>query len=425
MKRALKKYFIPHAENKYHPHFLHAKRALAYSTFFIWIKAFLVGLVLAIPLPAFVAPDVLSGEQARLVQLTNTLRARENREPLVVRPLLNRSSALKADDMAVQQYFSHNGPDDHNLKFFLKAAGYGYRTAGENLAMGFFSADEVLSAWVKSPTHYKNLIDSEYLELGTSMVAGLYNNIPTAYAVAHFGTPPITAPSAASSTPVVPAIAEPVVTDPVISVPPKSVPALRVLSQKSGVAVVKTPAPVEIIPPRLAYDADRSQVLWKEAEGGVLVQIQAYIQGSVKTAQVEIAGHTVTLEPELSRSEQDMRRYAGSQVLPLSKSELFRVVVPPTLSVIGEGGEIITGSVAWHAPPIITPSSWQRYTVARRSIPLVASIVDFSNSVYIGFLALFLAAFVALVVVEARKQHPHVIVQTLGVIALLLVLIIT
>jgi hypothetical protein len=69
MKRHLKKYFIPHSGNNYHPHFLHTKRAILYSILFVGIKVFLVALVVLIPLPALVAPDVLSGEQTRLVAL--------------------------------------------------------------------------------------------------------------------------------------------------------------------------------------------------------------------------------------------------------------------------------------------------------------------------------------------------------------------
>jgi hypothetical protein len=420
MKRHLKKYFIPHSGNNYHPHFLHTKRAILYSILFVGIKVFLVALVVLIPLPALVAPDVLSGEQTRLVALINNLRGQKNREPLAVRALLNRSSELKAEDMAVQQYFSHTGPDNHDLKYFLKQAGYSYRTAGENLAMGFFSADDVLAAWIKSPTHYQNLIDSEYAELGTSMVSGLYTDIPTAYAVAHFGAPRSLVAQPATTSPVT--LAE--VKNEVPAEAPK-IPVVRVLSQKTGAVIVQTTErKPTTLPIKLGFDISRSTVGWKEAAGGILVHATVCIRGMVKNATVEIAGHTIPLVPGLPVVGEDCSLYAADQTLPTTKTILFRVVVPPTLTITGLNDEVITSSLVWDSPPIVSPTPWQRYAVAQRSLPLVGAVISFSNSLYIGFLLVFSLALGALIMIEIRRQHPHVIVQTLGVIALLLVLII-
>ena len=79
MKQTLKKYFIPHAGNGYHPHFLHTKRALFYSVFFLLIKASLFFFVLLLPAQVFVLPDVLAEEQRQIITLTNAIRvSRDN-----------------------------------------------------------------------------------------------------------------------------------------------------------------------------------------------------------------------------------------------------------------------------------------------------------------------------------------------------------
>ncbi len=415
MKRAFKKYFIPHAENNYHPHILHAKRAVAYSLFFVGIKAFIVGAVLLVPLPVFVAPDVLAVEQNRLVHLINDLRATKDRPALQTQNTLNRSAELKADDMATQQYFSHTGPDNHGLTYFLKQAGYTYHIAGENLAMGFFNADEVLAAWIKSPTHYKNLVDSDYMQLGTSMVSGLYTDIPTAYAVAHFGSP---------VTPV----------EPVATVPDKKValaaaiplatttPAVLGTSQKAPAPAAAPapalPTPVAFAPSTLEYDPSHSAVTWKAVDGGVEVHITAAITGLVKEARVEFPDTSVLLAPT------DMPGiFSGTSVLATLPQELFRVIVPPTIIVEGADGEQLSDAIAWVNPAIISPTPLERYITAERSVPVVAGLFTFSRGLYVGFLILFTVSLASLVAIEIRKQRPHIIVQTLGLIGLLVVLI--
>jgi hypothetical protein len=54
MRQALKKYFIPHADNDYHPHILHGKRAIFYSAFFVSLKIILFIFALALPSTVFV-----------------------------------------------------------------------------------------------------------------------------------------------------------------------------------------------------------------------------------------------------------------------------------------------------------------------------------------------------------------------------------
>ncbi len=417
MKRAFKKYFIPHAENNYHPHILHTKRAIAYSLLFIGIKAFVVGAILLVPLPAFVAPDVLAAEQSRLVSLINNLRATKDRPALKTQSILNRSAEIKAEDMATQQYFSHTGPGNHDLQYFLKQAGYRYHIAGENLAMGFFNADEVLAAWIKSPTHYKNLIDSDYAELGTSMVSGLYTDIPTAYAVAHFGSPESGSASAAATVPdtkVAIAAARPIAAT---TTPPVAGSAQKTPNPKPP-ASPKIPTPVAFAPSKLGYDPNRSAVAWKAVEGGVEVRVTAAISGSVQQASVEFSDKTLLLAPTDTAGV-----FSGTTVLSTSPNELFRVIVPPTISIEAVGGEKLVDAIAWQNPAIVSPTPLTRYLTAAKSVPLAASLFTFSRSIYIGFLIIFGLSLVGLVAIEIRKQHPHIIVQTLGLIGLLMVLV--
>ena len=187
MKKMLKKYFIPHEENNYHPHILHTKRALFYSAVFISMKAIVISFAILLPLQVFVMPDILQAQQQEIIDLTNEIRVQKGMEPLQPFTKLYDSGQLKADDMAQKEYFEHVGPDGRRLKDYMNTVGYEYKYAGENLAMGFADAQSLVNAWVNSPTHYANLIDTDYLEFGVGLHVGQYDGTPTVYVAQHFG----------------------------------------------------------------------------------------------------------------------------------------------------------------------------------------------------------------------------------------------
>src|SRR3989338_6654776 len=123
MRKTLKKYFIPHKENNYHPHILHTKRAVFYGAFFVAMKLIVVAFALFLPLEVFLMPDVLAEEQKQIIALVNETRNKNGLPNLGEIDLLDRSSDDKATDIAVNQYFSHTGPNNHCLRYFLNNVG--------------------------------------------------------------------------------------------------------------------------------------------------------------------------------------------------------------------------------------------------------------------------------------------------------------
>lgn len=189
MRKHFKKYFIPHAGNKFEPHILHPKRCWFYAALGLGIKAALLIFVLLLPAQAFLMPDILAVEQSKIIMLTNNFRLSENRSKLYENPKLAASAFAKAKDMAEREYFSHETPDGRRLENFLRDINYKYIYAGENLAIGYFDAESVLSAWKESPTHRANLLDSDYTEIGVGMANGKYLNSPNLFIAQHFGRP--------------------------------------------------------------------------------------------------------------------------------------------------------------------------------------------------------------------------------------------
>jgi len=94
-------------------------------------------------------------------------------------PLLKRNAKLdnaameKAKDIVARNYWSHTNPEGKEFKTFISESGYTYTYAGENLAKDFYTVQETIQAWVESPTHYQNIIKTNYKETGIAVIGSL------------------------------------------------------------------------------------------------------------------------------------------------------------------------------------------------------------------------------------------------------------
>lgn len=445
MRKAFKKYFIPHEENGYHPHILHTKRAVAYSAFFVLLKGVLVVFAMSIPTVAFVMPDVLAIEQEKIIQLTNELRAQVNAGNLNEEVKLNTSGQLKADDMARGQYFAHVSPDGNGLGYFLKQAKYSYTVAGENLAMGFSSAPELFDAWVKSPTHYANLVDTDFKHIGIGVTSGLYDGLSTVYVAQHFGapknksaaTPEITTPvvqvatvsstaveeapvptsTADTSTPVVEPTSTPSPTFPVVAaekktdIPVEAPKTPVVATSDAGVSPTTTVSAV-------IYDETSSFISWTKEGDGMRLFAHVVLESEIQNIWLEIKQYPVAV----TKHEDGI--YRGDLFIPESPDTFFRVIFPGVVHVLDEQGELFMGNIAWRDVPVVGPTPFDRYTLAKDRATPFLSVFHFSQYVYTGFLIFFICALLLNIFIEIRRQHVHVIGQTLGVIGLLFFLIV-
>ncbi|MFA6382038.1 MAG: CAP domain-containing protein [Candidatus Buchananbacteria bacterium] len=185
----LKDLFIPYAGNNYQPYILRPRRLLFYTVAVLLVQAVVTGFVLFFPAGAWLTPNLMVQESRRVVELTN--RIRQNLKVPIVKEssLLDQAAFAKAQDMLINQYFAHIGPDNKDLADWIANIGYKYDVAGENLAMGFASADEVVAAWTRSKTHYANLIDPDFSEIGVGMISGNYNQHDTTLVAQYLAAP--------------------------------------------------------------------------------------------------------------------------------------------------------------------------------------------------------------------------------------------
>jgi uncharacterized protein YkwD len=62
--------------------------------------------------------------------------------------------------MAARDRMTHKGGDGSGPIERIKATGYAYRRAGENIAAGRFTVERLMNGWMDSPPHKRNILGS-------------------------------------------------------------------------------------------------------------------------------------------------------------------------------------------------------------------------------------------------------------------------
>lgn len=122
-----------------------------------------------------------------IIALTNAKRAENNLLPLAVNESLTQAASAKAADMLAGDYWAHTSPNGKTPWSFITAAGYRYIFAGENLARDFNDAASVVNAWMNSPSHRSNLLDSNFKEIGVAVANGKLGGTDGSLVVQMFG----------------------------------------------------------------------------------------------------------------------------------------------------------------------------------------------------------------------------------------------
>lgn len=126
---------------------------------------------------------------ANIIDATNKERIAKGFLPLTPNEKLTASAKLKTEDMIKNNYFEHVSPKGVTVSDLGNSVGYNYVIMGENLAVGNFTgADDLVTAWMNSPGHRANILNTSYLEVGIFAAQGEYQGRKVWFAVQHFGT---------------------------------------------------------------------------------------------------------------------------------------------------------------------------------------------------------------------------------------------
>jgi len=177
-------WFLPHKDTHKKAHLISWEALLIYVLLFILLQ---VGFSIV----SYSKPGVLginsNIDQKKLIELTNIERQRKGLTPVLENDALDKAAKLKAANMFEENYWAHFAPSGKTPWDFILGSGYKFTFAGENLARNFYSSDEVVIAWMNSPTHRDNLLNSNYKDIGIAVVDGVLNGQKTTLVVQEFG----------------------------------------------------------------------------------------------------------------------------------------------------------------------------------------------------------------------------------------------
>ena len=106
-----------------------------------------------------------------VVRLVNEIRRQNGLSALTANWELSRIARYKSQDMADNRYFSHTSPTYGTPFQMIKAFGLSYRTAGENIAYGQRTPQQVVDGWMNSSGHRANILNAAYTQIGVGYVA--------------------------------------------------------------------------------------------------------------------------------------------------------------------------------------------------------------------------------------------------------------
>lgn len=108
----------------------------------------------------------ISAFESKVIDLTNEQRRKNGLPNLQPDTALSNVAQAKSDDMQAKNYFSHTSPTYGSPFDMMRDFGVNYQSAGENIAMGQQSAEEVVNAWMNSEGHRKNILSANYTHIG-------------------------------------------------------------------------------------------------------------------------------------------------------------------------------------------------------------------------------------------------------------------
>lgn len=182
----LRHFFLPHSKTHKKAYLLRPQALLAYIALFIFMQVGFGQFGASHPGILGVATNI---NQQLLIQLTNGERNKNGLPPLKENSDLDAAAYAKGQNMFAENYWAHFAPSGKSPWDFIKSSGYNFSYAGENLARNFQNSDDVVNAWMVSPSHRENIVNTHYQDIGIAVVNGNLQGEETTLVVQEFGTP--------------------------------------------------------------------------------------------------------------------------------------------------------------------------------------------------------------------------------------------
>ncbi len=183
--RAVHHWFAPHHTNNFRARLLH-------NSGIFFVIGIVIGSSLFIRLLDRSSLHILGFTSSvtvdEVLSATNQERAANGLGPLSLSSKLSDAARRKAADMFAENYWAHNSPSGLTPWHWFQAVGYNYTYAGENLAKDFGNTNRLMDAWMASPTHRDNILNTHYTDIGIAVSPGSLLGADTVLVVQEFGT---------------------------------------------------------------------------------------------------------------------------------------------------------------------------------------------------------------------------------------------
>lgn len=102
----------------------------------------------------------------KILRIANEFRAEQGIAPLKLNKELTTVACARAEEIAWSGRHSHLRPNGKYCFSIMEDAGITSGLAGENIGWGYSTAEDVCKAWKESKSHYENIMNPEFTEIG-------------------------------------------------------------------------------------------------------------------------------------------------------------------------------------------------------------------------------------------------------------------
>lgn len=106
-----------------------------------------------------------------VLDIINGYRRSGDIEPLELSKTLTVIACARAEEIAWSGAHSHRRPNGRMFSSILKDAGITTGIVGENIGWGYETAQDVCVAWKNSESHYENIMNPDFTEIGIGVSA--------------------------------------------------------------------------------------------------------------------------------------------------------------------------------------------------------------------------------------------------------------
>jgi len=141
----------------------------------LWLAFVLAFMCLFVQETTFAAEPyekIANANEWAVLKKVNRERLAQGLVPLGIFDSLQDAAGARAEE--ISDYFSHSRPDGTSCFTILDDYDVEYTCAGENIAAGYQSATSVMSGWMNSPGHKRNILGSSYTHIGIGYATGGY-----------------------------------------------------------------------------------------------------------------------------------------------------------------------------------------------------------------------------------------------------------